>query len=113
MEPLFCIMVCFMFVFHNPSSTKSFNKYLFTTGNSPLNTRRIYMLEVNGSKHSLLPKICAVEAVGIGAINNELRTPYFITSSLKISHSQREVGFTSHKSNWNNPLLNGDPGKVS
>jgi hypothetical protein len=33
------------------------------------------MLDVYGSKHSLLPKICDVEAVGMGATRRELRTP--------------------------------------
>lgn len=40
--------------------------------NSPESTRLEYMLEVKGSKHSLLPKICAVDAVGIGAVSREL-----------------------------------------
>jgi len=34
------------------------------------------MLLVYGSKLSQLPRICAVEAVGIGAISRLLRTPY-------------------------------------
>ena len=43
--------------------------------NSPASTLLLYMLEVNGSVLSLLPMIWAVEAVGIGAISRELRTP--------------------------------------
>jgi hypothetical protein len=35
---------------------------------------------VYGSKLSLFPIIYAVEAVGIGASNKELRAPNFITS---------------------------------
>jgi hypothetical protein len=42
------------------------------------------MLEVYGSKHSLFPKICEVEAVGIGAIKSEFLAPYFIASSRKV-----------------------------
>jgi len=38
-------------------------------------TRREYRFDVYGSKHSLLPRICAVDAVGIGATSNEFRTP--------------------------------------
>jgi hypothetical protein len=50
-----------------------------------------------------------VDAVGIGASNNELRTPNFATSSFKISHSQRFVGDTSHMSYWKTPFETGDP----
>ena len=81
--------------------------------NSPDNTRRVYIFDVYGSKHSLFPKICAVEAVGIGANNSELRTPCSFTSSFKTSHSQRSVGATFHKSNWNSPFETGDPLIVS
>ncbi len=41
----------------------------------PLSTRLEYKLEVYGSKHSAFPNICEVDAVGMGAINRELRTP--------------------------------------
>lgn len=48
--------------------------------NSPERVLRVYIFEVYGSKHSLLPKICEVEAVGIGATNKEFLTPCFFTS---------------------------------
>ena len=51
------------------------SRYLFTTANSPLSTRRVYRFDVYGSKDSLLPRICAVDAVGMGASSSELRTP--------------------------------------
>ena len=66
-----------------------------------------------GSKHSLFPKICEVEAVGIGATNKELRTPFFTTFSRKLSQSQRpELGVTFHISNWKMPLEIGEPSQV-
>ena len=46
--------------------------------NSPASTLLLYMLEVNGSVLSLLPIIWAVEAVGIGAMSRELRTPVWV-----------------------------------
>ena len=54
-------------------------KYLFITINSPAKVLRKYIFEVKGSIHSLFPKICDVDAVGMGATNNELRTPRIIT----------------------------------
>ena len=42
------------------------------------------MFEVYGSKHSLLPNICAVDAVGIGANNKLLRIPYLEISSFNL-----------------------------
>ena len=48
---------------------------LLTMVNSPASTLLLYILDVNGSVLSLLPMIWAVEAVGIGAISRELRTP--------------------------------------
>src|SRR5438309_2008242 len=89
--------------FHKFSFTRSLRRCLFTIGNSPLNTRRVYILLVYGSKHSLLPKICEVLAVGIGAMSKELRMPYFLISSRSTSHSQRLVGVTFHISNWRIP----------
>ena len=103
------MMAFFMAGVQRPKSTRSFNKYLFTMGNSPESTRRMYMFEVNGSKHSLFPKIWAVEAVGMGAIKRELRMPYFRISSRNTSHSQRPEGFTFHMSNWKIPLDMGEP----
>jgi hypothetical protein len=37
------------------------------------------MFEVNGSKDSLLPRICEVDAVGIGAIRSEFLAPETLT----------------------------------
>lgn len=51
------------------------NLTLLTIVNSPARTLLLYMLDVNGSVLSLFPIICAVDAVGIGAISKELRTP--------------------------------------
>lgn len=45
------------------------------------------MFDVNGSNDSLLPRICEVEAVGIGETRSELRAPYYITSLLNLSQS--------------------------
>jgi hypothetical protein len=56
--------------------------------------------------------VCEVEAVGIGANNKLLRTPYCITSVRSASQSQRSVGSTFHISNWKTPLLIGEPSKV-
>jgi hypothetical protein len=60
-------------------TTKIMSSYgvltLLTMVNSPASTLLLYMLDVNGSVLSLLPMIWAVEAVGIGAISRELRTP--------------------------------------
>ncbi|MNL10697.1 hypothetical protein D3C87_1315040 [compost metagenome] len=68
------------------------------------------MFEVYGSKHSLLPKICEVDAVGIGATNKELYTPSLTTFLRNASQSQRPLsGVTFHKSNWNLPFDNGEP----
>src|SRR5437764_94277 len=64
-------------------------------------------------KHSLLPSICEVLAVGIGASNKEFRTPYFFTSSFSTSHSHRSPGVTSHISYWKIPWLTGEPSYVS
>ena len=63
-------------------------------------------LDVNGSNDSLLPKICAVDAVGIGATNNEFLTPYVTTSFLNFFQSQRpdnSSSFIPHKLCWNSP----------
>jgi hypothetical protein len=51
--------------------------------NSPDSTLLVYKLEVYGSKDSALPSICDVEAVGIGAINNEFRAPKLVMSFLR------------------------------
>jgi hypothetical protein len=73
------------------------------------NTRRLYILDVNGSVDSLLPIICAVEAVGIGAINNELRIPCSATLARNPAQSQRPPGVTSHISGCIIPLDIGEP----
>src|SRR5690606_10205550 len=106
------MMSCFKPSFHNPNSTKSSNKCLLTTINSPDNTRRVYILEVYGSKHSLLPNICEVLAVGIGATNNEFLTPCFLTSLRSFAQSQRPLSsssFIPQRLCWNSPLLIGEP----
>jgi len=54
------------------------------------------MFDVYGSMDSLLPKICAVEAVGIGAINKLLRTPNLAILAFNADQSQRPVGSTPH-----------------
>ena len=43
--------------------------------NVPANVVREYKLDVMGSNASVFPKIWAVDAVGIGATNKELRMP--------------------------------------
>ena len=50
------------------------------------------MLEVYGSKHSLLPRIWEVEAVGIGASSSELRTPCCAILLRRASQSHLEEG---------------------
>jgi len=69
------------------------------------------MLEVYGSKHSLLPKIWEVEAVGIGATNNELRTPCFTTSARKFSQFQRPLsGLSIHNVRATGSYISGTNG---
>jgi len=65
---------------------------------------------VYGSKHSLLPRICAVEAVGIGASSSELRTPCCAMRALTSAQSHLFDGVTPHMSNCSTPLLTGEPG---
>ena len=70
------------------------------------------MFEVYGSNASLFPKICEVEAVGIGATNNEFLTPCFITSFLKPAQSQRPESSSSlmfQRLCWNSPCEIGEP----
>jgi hypothetical protein len=67
------------------------------------------MLDVYGSKHSLLPRICAVEAVGIGATSSELRTPCCAICARSPAQSWRADGVTPHMSNWRTPLETGEP----
>ena len=75
----------------------------------PASTRRVYRLDVYGSKHSLLPRIWAVDAVGIGASSSELRTPWFLMRPLSATQSHRFDGVTPHMSNCSTPLLMGEP----
>mmetsp|Transcript_111588 Transcript_111588/g.271097 ORF Transcript_111588/g.271097 Transcript_111588/m.271097 type:complete len:232 (-) Transcript_111588:186-881(-) len=98
---------------HRSRSTRSRSKCLFTTANSPASTRRLYMLDVNGSMPSLLPRICAVEAVGMGAINSELRRPCSAILAFRPAQFHRLVGVTPHMSNCSCPLLAGEPAYVS
>src|SRR5262245_52067547 len=73
------------------------------------------MFEVYGSNASLFPKICEVEAVGIGAINNELRTPFSITSFLNDAQSHlpdKSESCNPQRLYWNSPCEIGDPAKV-
>jgi len=79
------------------------------TVNSPANTLLLYMFEVKGSVDSLLPIIWAVDAVGIGANNNELRTPYWDIFWRSVTQSHRLLGVTPHMSNCNTPWDIGEP----
>ena len=63
-----------------------------------------------GSKHSLLPRICAVDAVGIGASSSELRSPCSAIFALSAAQSQRPVGVTPHMSYCRMPFDAGEPG---
>jgi len=63
--------------------------------------------------HSLKPRICEVEAVGIGAISRLLRTPCLAILERRPAQSQRSVGVTFHMSNCRMPLLTGLPSYVS
>ena len=72
---------------------------------------RTYRLDEKGSKYSLLPSICDVDVVGIGATSRLFRTPCSITSRRSFVQSHvAVVGVSpSHRSNWNDPLLIGEP----
>merc|ERR1719197_1152462 len=96
-----------------PLAMRSLSRYLLTTANSPAKTRLVNMLDVNGSKDSLLPRIWAVDAVGIGASNNELRQPCSARSLRSWAQSHREEGVTFHRSGWSSPWEVGDPSYVS
>ena len=88
--------------------------YLLTTakvGNQL--SQRVNMFDVNGSKDSLLPKIWAVEAVGIGARSNEFRQPCSARSFLNWAQSHLLLGVTFHRSGWSKPWEVGDPSYVS
>jgi hypothetical protein len=68
------------------------------------------MLEVYGSKHSLLPRIWEVEAVGMGATRRELRTPCAAMAARRPAQSHRSEGAGApHMSCWRTPLETGEP----
>lgn len=68
---------------------------------------------VKGSTLSLLPKIWAVEAVGIGATSREFRRPCSAILAFRPAQSCLSVGFTPQRSNWSRPSEAGDPAYVS
>ena len=70
------------------------------------------LLEI-GSKHSVLPRICDVLAVGIGAKSSEFRNPCFMMRSFREIQSYRPAsGSTPHMSYCRMPCDAGDPAKV-
>ncbi len=98
--------------FHRPRSSKSQIKCLLMTKNSPAITRLTYKLLVNGSNDSLLPKIYAVDAVGISAMSKELRSPLATILSLSPFQSyfpDKTLAPSFHMSNYKMPLDAGDP----
>ena len=56
------------------------------------------MLLVYASIDSLFPRICAVEAVGMGASRSEFLTPCCATRAFSADQSHREDGVTPHMS---------------
>ena len=107
-------MISLFFIpsFQIPNLINSFTKCLLITINSPPKVLREYKFVVNGSNASLFPKICAVDAVGIGATNNEFLTPYFITSFLNAFQSHlpdKSLSVLPHISYWKIPFSIGDP----
>ena len=87
-------------------------RYLLMIMNSPASVRRVYKLLVNGSKHSLYPRIWLVDAVGIGAMSSELRRPFearVLRAAQSKVPSSSVIGFTAHISGCRTPLLAGDP----
>lgn len=94
---------------HKFLSIKSSTKCLLIQTNSPDKTLLVYRFVVYGSKLSLLPNIYEVDAVGIGAINNEFLIPWILISFFKVSQSYPFVGTLFHKSNYNFPSLAGEP----
>ena len=75
--------------------------------------RVIVSVLAKGSIDSLLPRICAVDAVGIGATSSELRMPNLTSRALSAAQSKRFEGVTPQRSNCSWPLLAGEPAKVS
>merc|ERR1719341_3191474 len=70
-------------------------------------------VEVYASTLSLLPRIWAVEAVGMGANSREFRIPCLAILAFRLAQSCRLVGVTPHMSYCNCPLLTGLPSYVS
>src|SRR5688572_24056054 len=79
-------------------------------------------MELNGSKQGELPMIPAVDAVGMRATKRLFRTPpdswiFLLSSCQSISSGNCIVDSLDicfafsfiHKSNWNSPLLKGEP----
>ena len=67
------------------------------------------LLEI-GSKHSVLPRICDVLAVGMGARSSEFRRPCFTMRAFKAVQSYRPAsGSTPHMSYCRMPWDAGDP----
>ena len=111
-DPFSIMSLSFISSLHRPFSINALTKCLLITINSPPNVLLEYKLVVNGSNASLFPNICAVDAVGIGANNNEFLTPYFTTSFLSVFQSQlpeRSLSFSPHISYWKIPFSIGDP----
>merc|ERR1719174_2744127 len=106
-EPLCAMIWLRISGVHSPASIRSRSRCWLTTVNSPESTRREYRLDVYGSKHSLLPRICAVDAVGIGARSSELRTPCVLILARSAAQSHRGEGVTPHMSCCSTPLLTG------
>ena len=70
------------------------------------------MLLVIGSKHSVYPRICEVDAVGIGATKRELRSP---VEALALRDAQSRlpsfsvIGATDQRSGCSFPSEVGEP----
>merc|ERR1719347_382353 len=90
-DPLAAISLSLSNGVQTPRLMRSLSKWLLMHTNSPANVLRTYTLDVYGSKHSLLPRICDVDAVGIGATNNELRTPWAAMRALSPFQSKRSL----------------------
>lgn len=69
------------------------------------------MLVVMGSKLSVLPRICEVEAVGMGATSRLLAMPN-CTTSLRSWSKSKFLGLTPQRSNESLPSLAGEPLKL-
>ena len=79
----------------------------------PERTPLVYIFDVCASQEASLPKILAVDAVGMIQPVNEFLTPFSTTSCLSFSQSHLLVGLTPHKSNWNLPSDKGEPLNVA